>query len=98
MVLHLIHAHIFHYQVVVDMVKLLFFQRREYFFVHAYKKRKVILVLGKCPRDGLDDTTKKEFQLSLHDNRSSSFLFYIRVKHFQFKARILKKFILFMFW
>ena len=57
--------------------------------VHIDNKGKYILILGKSPTQGLDDTTltagaeylinfsrsHRKFCLSLHDNGSNSFLF-----------------------
>ena len=69
--------------------------------VHVDKKGKDILVLGKGPTQGLDDTTLtvetiypinviqsgKRFVLSLHYNGSNSFLFANATKVYQFKAK-----------
>ena len=57
--------------------------------VHIYNKKKDILILGKGPTQGLEDTTLKvevqysinfaranrKFCLSLHYNKTNSFLF-----------------------
>ena len=61
---------------------------------HADNRRKDILILGKIPTDGLDDITKTaeveyfitftelehKYRLSLHCNRSNSYLFVNRVE------------------
>ena len=68
--------------------------------VHIDNKKKDNLILGKGPTQGLDDTTlSAEAQysisfsrsnwkccLSLHCNRSNSFLFVNTTKIYQFKA------------
>ena len=66
--------------------------------VHVDNKKKICL--GKGPTDGLDDTrqseaeysinfseTTKLFCLSLHYNRSNSFLYISGVKIYQFKGK-----------
>ena len=69
--------------------------------VHVDNQRKVILILGIGPTQGLDDTkltaeakypinftkSNKRFVLSLHYNRSNSFLFVNTTKIYQFKAK-----------
>ena len=69
--------------------------------VHVYNKNKNILILGEWPTQELDDTTvtaeakysinfakpRKRFVLSLHCNRSNSFLFVNDTKIYQFKAK-----------
>ena len=69
--------------------------------VHVDNKGKDILILGEGPTQGLDDTTltaeakypinftqpNKRFVLSLHCNRSNSFLFVNAAKVYQFKAK-----------
>ena len=69
--------------------------------VHIDNKRKDILILGKGPRQRLDDTTltaetqhsinfsrsNRKFCLSLHYNTSNSFLFANATKIYQFKAK-----------
>ena len=69
--------------------------------VHIDNKSKDILILGEEPTQGLDDTTlraaaiypihftqpNKRFLLSLHYNRSNSFLFVNATKIYQFKAK-----------
>ena len=64
-------------------------------------KKKDILILGKGPAQGLDDTTlpaeaqysinfsrlNRKFCLSLHHNGSNSFLFVYASKIYQFKAK-----------
>ena len=69
--------------------------------VHVYNKNKNILILGEWPTEELDDTTvtaeakysinlakpRKRFLLSLHCNRSNSFLFVNDTKIYQFKAK-----------
>ena len=69
--------------------------------VHIDNKSKNILILGEGPTQVLDDTTltaeakypinftqpRKIFVLSLHYNRSSSFLFVNATKIYQFKAK-----------
>ena len=66
--------------------------------------KKEILIIGKGPRNGLDDSkltaepqylinfTKqdKKFCLSLHYNRSNSYLFVNEVKIYQFRAKYSK--------
>ena len=68
--------------------------------LHIDNERKDILILGKGPTQGLDDTTlpaetkypinftqpNKRFVLSLHYNESNSFLFVNATKIYQFKA------------
>ena len=68
--------------------------------VHIDNKNKDILILGKGPTQGLDDTTltaeapysinfsrpNRKFCLSLHYNRSNSFLFVNAIEIDQFKA------------
>ena len=68
--------------------------------VHVDDKEKDILILGKGPTQGLDETTLtaeakypnyfkqsgKRFALGLHDNGSNSFLF-VLTKVYQFKAK-----------
>ena len=70
-------------------------------FVHIDNKGKGILILGKGPRQELDDTTltaeaqysinfsrsNKKFCLSLHYNESNSFLFLNATKIYQFKTK-----------
>ena len=68
--------------------------------VHIDKKNRDILIIGKGPTQGLDDTTKysmnfsrsnKKFCLSLHYNGSNSFLFAnVRKKIYQLKAKYSK--------
>ena len=74
------------------------------FSVHIDNKRKDILIIGKRPTQGLDDTTfteealypvtfresGKRFALSLHYNVSKSFLFVNATKVYQFKAKSLR--------
>ena len=69
--------------------------------VHVDNRGKDVLVLGVGPTEGLDDTTLtaeakypinvtqsgKRFVLSLHYNRSNSFLFVNATKVYQFKAK-----------
>ena len=69
--------------------------------VHVDNKGKDILILGKGPIKGLDDTTLtaeakyptnftqsgKRFVLSLHYNESNSFLFVNATEVYQFKAK-----------
>ena len=69
--------------------------------VHIENKNKDILILGEGPTQVLDDTTLtteskyrinfaqsgKRFVLSLHYNRSNSFLFVNATKIYQFKAK-----------
>ena len=69
--------------------------------VHADYNGKDILILGKVPTHALNDTTLtaegkypinftqsgKRFVLSLHYNRSNSFLFVNATKVYQFKAK-----------
>ena len=69
--------------------------------VHVDNERKDILILGKGPTQGLDDTTltaevkypinftqsRKKIVLSLHYNGSNSFLFVKATKVYQFKAK-----------
>ena len=69
--------------------------------VHIHNKRKDTLILGKGPTWGLDSTTftaevlypvsftqsGKRCVLSLHYNRSNSFLFVNATKVYQFKAK-----------
>ena len=69
--------------------------------VHPDNKKKDILILGKGPTQGLDDTTltaeaeysinfprsNRKFSLSLHYNGSNSFLFVTATKIYQFKAK-----------
>ena len=69
--------------------------------VHVDHKNKYILIIGEGPTQGLDDTTltaeaiypidftqpNKRFVLSLHHNRSSSFLFVNVTKIYKFKAK-----------
>ena len=69
--------------------------------VHMDNKNKGILILGKKPTQGLDDTTltsepkypisftqpRKRFVLSLQYNRSNSFLLVDATKIYQFKAK-----------
>ena len=62
-------------------------------------KEKYILIFGKGPTQGLDDITaeaiypinfmqpNRRFVLSLHYNRSNSFLFVNATKIYQFKAK-----------
>ena len=68
--------------------------------VHIYNKGKDILILGEGPMQGLYDITLtaeakypinfkqsgKRFVLSLHYNKSNSFLFVNVTKVYQFKA------------
>ena len=68
--------------------------------VHTYNKGKDILILGEGPMQGLFDITltaeakypinfkqsEKRFVLSLHYNKSNSFLFVNVTKVYQFKA------------
>ena len=70
-------------------------------FVHVDNKGKDILILGEGPTQGLDGTTLtaeakypinfiqsgKRFALSLHYNRSNSFLFVNATKVYQCKAK-----------
>ena len=69
--------------------------------VHVDDKVKDILILGKGPTQGLDETTLtaearypncfkqsgKRFALALHDNGSNSFLFVNATNIYQFKAK-----------
>ena len=69
--------------------------------MHIDNKEKVILILGKCPTQGLNNTTLTaetlfsinftrpgiKFCLSLHYNGSNSFLFVNATKIYQFKAK-----------
>ena len=69
--------------------------------VHIGNKNKDILICGKGPTQELDDSTlkaeakypnnftepRKRFVLSLHYNRSNSFLFVNATKTYQFKAK-----------
>ena len=69
--------------------------------VHANNKKKDILIVGKVPAVGLDNTTitaeaeyfinfsaqRKKFYLSLHLSGNNSFLFTNGVKTYQFKAK-----------
>ena len=68
--------------------------------VHVDNKKKDILILGKGPTQGLDDTmftaedqcsinfsiSNRKFCLNLYDNGSNSFLFVNATKIYQFKA------------
>ena len=68
--------------------------------IHIDNKKKDLLILGKVPTQGLDDTTlsaeaqysinfsrlNRKFCSSLHYNGSSSFLFVHATKIYQFKA------------
>ena len=68
--------------------------------VHIDGKKEDILILGKSPAQGLDDTSltaeawhsinisrsNKKFCLSLHYNGSNRFLFVNATKIYQFKA------------
>ena len=68
--------------------------------MHIDNKKKEILILGKGPTQGLDDTTltteaqysinfsrsNRKFCLSFHYNTSKSFLFVNATKIYQFKA------------
>ena len=70
-------------------------------YVHIDNENEYILNLGEGPEQGLDDTTltveaiypisftqpNKRFILSLHYNRSNSFLFVNATKIYQFKAK-----------
>ena len=71
--------------------------------VHVDNKRKDILILGERPTQGLNHTltaeakypinftqSSKRFVLSLHYNRSNSFLFVNATKVYQFKAKDLE--------
>ena len=74
-------------------------------FVHIYNKNKDILILGKGPTQGLDNTTltaeaeysinfsrsQRKFCLSLHHNGSNSFLFVNATKTYQFKEKKILK-------
>ena len=65
--------------------------------VHAYNRKKYILILIKGRTDGLEGTAItaeaeyfinfKKFGLSLNYNRSKSFLFVNGVKNYQFKTK-----------
>ena len=69
--------------------------------VHVDNQRKVILILGIGPTQGLDDTkltaeakypinftkSNERFVISLHFNRSNSLLFVNTTKIYQFKAK-----------
>ena len=69
--------------------------------VHIGQKNQDILILGEGPTQVLDDTTltaegnypisftqpRKRFVLSLHYNRSNSFLFVNATKIYQFKTK-----------
>ena len=69
--------------------------------VHTDNRNKDILILGKGPTQGLDDTTltaeaeysinfsrsNRKFCLSLHYNGNNSFLFFNATKIYQFKAK-----------
>ena len=69
--------------------------------IHVDSKNKNILILCEGPTEGLDDTTltaeakypinftqpNKRFVLSLHCNRSNSFLLVNAAKVYQFKAK-----------
>ena len=69
--------------------------------VHYDSKKKDILILGKGPMQGVDDTTltagakysvnfsrlNRKFCLSLHYNASNSLLFVNSTKTYQFKAK-----------
>ena len=69
--------------------------------LHVDNKGKDILILGKGPTEGSDDTTltaeavypitftqpNKRFVLSLHYNGNNSFLFLNATKMYQFKAK-----------
>ena len=69
--------------------------------VHIDNKNKDILIFGEGPTQGLDDSTltsqgkgpvnftqpRKRFVLSLHYNRSNSFLFVNATKIYQCKAK-----------
>ena len=71
---------------------------------HIDNKNKDILILGKGPTQGLDDTTltavakysinfmqpRKRFVLSLHYNKSNSFLFVNGTKNISSKLKTLK--------
>ena len=71
--------------------------------VHVDNKGKDILILGERPTQGLNHTltaeakypinftqSSKRFVLSLHYNRSNSFLFVNATKVYQFKAKDLE--------
>ena len=69
--------------------------------VYIYNKKKDILILGKDPTQGLDDTTltaeaehsinfsrsQRKFCVSLHYNGSSSSLFVNATNIYQFKSK-----------
>ena len=69
--------------------------------VHIDNKKKDILIIGKGPTQGLDDTTltaeaqysinfprsNRKFCLSQHDNGSNRFLFVNATKIYQFKVK-----------
>ena len=71
------------------------------FSLYAHSGKKDILIVGKEPTDGLDDTRitgeakscitfreiRNEFCLTLHYNRSNSFLFLNKVIIYQFKSK-----------
>ena len=97
MVLDLILIHFFQFQILFG-VKMLSLEQMS---VHIDDKKKDILVLGKGPTQGLDDTTitaeaeysinfsrsQRKFCLSPHYNGSNSFLFVNATKIYQFKAK-----------
>ena len=72
--------------------------------VHVDNKKIDILILGKCPTQGLDGTTltaekfysinftenNKKFCLSLHYNGANSYLFFNVQKFINLKQKILK--------
>ena len=69
--------------------------------MHIDNKKKDILILGKSPADGLDDTTltaekeysinfaitQKKFFLSLHSNSGNSYIIVSSVEIYKFKAK-----------
>ena len=99
MVLDLILVHFSQFQILI-VVKCIF-RVGNGSLVYIDNKKKNILVLGKVPRQGLDDRTitavaeysinlsrlQRKFCSSLHYTGSNSFLFVNTTKIYQFKAK-----------
>ena len=94
MILDLILVHFFHFQILGGIKMLLFLDCTA---VHQF----ILIVLGKDPTQGLDDTTitaeaeysinfsrsERKICLSLHYNGSKSFLFVNATKIYQLQAK-----------
>ena len=91
MVLDLMYRDIFCYQMVVGLVKMLWYLVLLWvYFVHLGDKKKDISILSKGPTGGLDDTTltaKKEYFINYTEQQKNSYTLVNSVEIYKFKVK-----------